>query len=163
MVYSVFSESLLWLLWVKDRTITSKKTNKQTKMTKPGSNWGCIRVVVCSSPERSPWTFFTIPTTLWASWSILGGFIEKKLTHWERRIRLPMQEKWVRSTGGEDLLEKERATHSTILAWEIPWTEEHGGLESMGSQRVRHDWTTKQRQQQLSFTDSQPSRIEQGM
>jgi len=50
-----------------------------------------------------------------------------------------MQEKWVQSTGGEDLLEKERATHSTILAWEIPWTEEHGGLQSIGSQRVRHD------------------------
>ena len=39
----------------------------------------------------------------------------------------------------EDLLEKEMATHSRILAWEIPWTEEPGGLQSMGSQRVRHD------------------------
>ena len=46
-----------------------------------------------------------------------------------------MQETWVRSLGGEEPLEKEMATHSNILAWEIPWTEEHGGLESMGSQK----------------------------
>ena len=45
----------------------------------------------------------------------------------------------VQSLGPEDLLEKEMATHSSILAWKIPWTEEPGGLQSMGSQRVRHD------------------------
>ena len=50
-----------------------------------------------------------------------------------------MQETWVRSLGWEDLLEKGTATHSTILAWRIPWTEEAGGLQSMGSQRVGHD------------------------
>ena len=42
----------------------------------------------------------------------------------------------------EDPLEKEMATHSSVLAWRIPWTEEPGGLQSMGSQRVRHDWVT---------------------
>ena len=52
-----------------------------------------------------------------------------------------MQETWVRSLGQEDLLEKEMATHSSILAWRIPWTEEPGGLQSMGSQRVRHNFT----------------------
>ena len=45
-----------------------------------------------------------------------------------------MQETWVGSLGWEDPLEKEMATHSTALAWEIPWTEEPGGLQSMGSQ-----------------------------
>ena len=45
-----------------------------------------------------------------------------------------MQERWVRSLGQEDPLEKEMATHSSILAWEIPQTEEHGRLQSMGSQ-----------------------------
>ena len=45
----------------------------------------------------------------------------------------------VRSLGQEDLLEEGLATHSSILAWRIPWTEELGGLQSMGSQRVRHD------------------------
>ena len=54
--------------------------------------------------------------------------------------RLPtMRETWIQPLGGEDLLEKEMATHSSILAWEISWTEEPGRLQSMGSQRVRHD------------------------
>ena len=54
--------------------------------------------------------------------------------------RLPaMQETRVQSLGWDDLLEKEMATHSSILAWRIPWTEEHGRLQSMGSQRVGHD------------------------
>ena len=50
-----------------------------------------------------------------------------------------MQETWVRSLGGEDPLEKEMATHSSILAWKTPWTEKPGGLQSMELQRVRHD------------------------
>ena len=50
-----------------------------------------------------------------------------------------MQETWVRSLGGEDALEEEMATHSSILAWRILWTQEPGGLQSMGSQRVRRD------------------------
>ena len=58
-----------------------------------------------------------------------------------------MQETQVRSLGGEDTLEKGMATHSSILAWEMPWTEEPGGLQSMGLQRVRHDIVTKQQQQ----------------
>ena len=54
--------------------------------------------------------------------------------------RLPtMQETHVQSLGREDLLEKEMATHSSILAWKIPWMEEPGRLQSMGLQRVRHD------------------------
>ena len=53
------------------------------------------------------------------------------------------QEMWVQSLGGEDPLEKEMATHSSILAWKIPWTEEPGGLQSMGSQRVGHDRATE--------------------
>ena len=49
------------------------------------------------------------------------------------------QETWVRSLGREDPLEKGMATHSSILAWRIPWIEEPGGLQSMGLQTVRHD------------------------
>ena len=57
--------------------------------------------------------------------------------------RLPtMQESRVQSLGWEDLLEKEMATHSSILAWKIPLTEEPGRLQPMGSQRVGHDWAT---------------------
>ena len=47
---------------------------------------------------------------------------------------------WVRSLGWEDTLEKEMATHSSIFAWKIPWTENPGGLQSMGLQRVGHDY-----------------------
>ena len=50
-----------------------------------------------------------------------------------------MWETWVQSVAWEDPLEKEMATHSSILAWKIPWTEEPRGLQSMGSQRVGHD------------------------
>ena len=49
------------------------------------------------------------------------------------------QETWGQSLGQEDILEKEMATHSSILAWKIPWTEESGGLQFMGLQRVRHN------------------------
>ena len=53
-----------------------------------------------------------------------------------------MQETWVWSLSWEDPLEKEMATHSSILAWRIPWTEDPDRLQSMGSQRVRHNWAT---------------------
>ena len=60
-----------------------------------------------------------------------------------------MQQTWVPSLDREDSLEKEMVTHSSILAWEIPWTEEPGGLQSMWSQRVKQDLVTKQQQMQL--------------
>ena len=53
-----------------------------------------------------------------------------------------MQETRIQSLGREDPLEKEMATQYSTLAWEIPWTEDPGGLQSMGLQRVRHDWAT---------------------
>ena len=55
-----------------------------------------------------------------------------------------MQEMWVWSMDKEDPLEEEMPTHSSILAWKIPWTEEPGRLQSMGLQRVGLDWATKQ-------------------
>ena len=58
----------------------------------------------------------------------------------QRLKRLPgIWETQVQSLGREDPLEKEMATHSSTLAWKIPWREEPGSLQSMGSQRVRHD------------------------
>ena len=58
----------------------------------------------------------------------------------QRLKHLPaMLETWVQSLGWEDPLEKEMATHSSILAWRIPWIEEPGGLQSTGLQRVGHD------------------------
>ena len=60
----------------------------------------------------------------------MGQMVKHLPTIWETRVQ---------SLGREDLLEKEMATHSSILAWKIPWTEEHNSLQSMGSQRVGHN------------------------
>ena len=67
-------------------------------------------------------------------WGFPSGSAVKNLP-----ARQEPQETWVQSLGGEDPLEEGMATHSSILAWRSPWTEEPGGLQSMGSQRVRHD------------------------
>ena len=67
----------------------------------------------------------------WIAWTSLVAQTVKRLP--------TMQEIWVQSLGQEDLLEKEMATHSGILAWKISWTEQPGGLQSMGSQRVGLD------------------------
>ena len=68
------------------------------------------------------------------AFTILSSLVAQTVKH------LPiMQETWVQSLGQEDLLEKEMATYSSILAWKTPWTEEPGGLQSMGLQRVGHD------------------------
>ena len=78
----------------------------------------------------------------------LGGHKELDVTEYplwaslvaQKVKRLPaMRETWVRFLGREDPLEKEMATHSSVLVWEIPWTEEPGGLQSTRSQRVRYD------------------------
>ena len=74
-------------------------------------------------------------------WGFLGGSAVKNPP--------AMQEMWetpVWSLGGEDPLEEGMATHYIILAWRIPWTEEPGGLQSMGLQRSGHDWATEQAQ-----------------
>ena len=61
----------------------------------------------------------------------------KKVTQMVKKLP-EMQETWIQSLGREDPLEKGMATHSSILAWRIPWTEDPGGLQSMGSQRAGH-------------------------
>ena len=66
-------------------------------------------------------------------------FFEASLVAQRLKCLPAMQETWVRSLGQEDLLEKEMATHSSIFAWRIPWTEEPGRLPSTGLQRVGHD------------------------
>ena len=73
--------------------------------------------------------------------------------------RLPViQESWVWSLGWEDPLEKAMATHSSTLAWKIPWVEEPGGLQFMGSQRVGHDWATSHYLTALCFPSSPSKR-----
>ena len=89
-------------------------------------------------PLLIPASFLPSQKSFWASGSgtaIIGASLVAQLVK-----NLPaMQETWVRSLGQEDPLEKETATHSSILAWRIPWTEKLGGLQSLGSQRVGHD------------------------
>ena len=65
-----------------------------------------------------------------AKTSLVAQTVKHLPTMWETQVQ---------SLGGEDTLEKEMATHSSILAWKTPWIEEPGGLQSMGSQRVGHD------------------------
>ena len=71
-----------------------------------------------------------------------------------------MQETQVLSLGQEDPLEEEMATHSSIIAWEIPWTEEPGGLQSMGSRRVGHDLVTKQQAWKNNWNSYMTKRVE---
>ena len=82
-------------------------------------------------------------------WSNLAAAAAATNTHtWTSLVaqtvkHLPiMREIWVQSLGWKDLLEKEMATYSSVLAWKIPWMEETGRLQSIGSQRVGHNWAT---------------------
>ena len=76
-----------------------------------------------------------------AWWATVHGVAKSRtrLSDFTFTIITAMWETWVRSLGQEDPLEKEMATHSSIFAWIIPWTEEPGELQSTGSQRVGHD------------------------
>ena len=83
------------------------------------------------------WSQWNCIAPLWRQSCFPSGSAGKNLTAVQKT-----QETRVWSLGWEDTLGKEMATHSSILAWRIPWMEEPGGLPSMGSQRVRHNWVT---------------------
>ena len=93
-------------------------------------------------------TFSSFQQQKWQSWSFSCVFL--CITRWQglpRRLSVKeptcqyrrCRRRWARSQDGKEPLEKEMATHTSILAWKIPWTEESGGLQSMGSQSVGHD------------------------
>ena len=91
----------------------------------------CKKIKPVNPKGNQPWIFIVYVLFVWAS------PVAQRLKH------LPvMWETQVRSLGREDPLEKEMATHSSILTWRIPWMEEPGRLQSMGLQRVGHDWAT---------------------
>ena len=78
----------------------------------------------------------------WLRQAVCGGIDPPPFNHLvAHRVKSPpaVQETWVRSLGQDDPLEKGLTAHSSILAWRIPWTEEPGRRQSLGSQRVRHD------------------------
>ena len=89
---------------------------------------------VLSEQNRRRWT---------SCWDLLM-YCEASLVAQTVKWLSTMRVTWVRSLGQEDPLEKELAIHSSTIAWKIPWTEEPGWLQSMGSQRVGHDWATSQ-------------------
>ena len=94
---------------------------------------------------RAGWSrrdLFADPVLLSPGFWFAGWFTEASPVTQTVKNLPATQETWVWSRGWEDSLEKGTATHSSILVWRIPWTEEPGGLESMGSQRVGHDWAT---------------------
>ena len=95
-------------------------------------------LVCCDS-----WGCEKLDMTEWLNWTELNCYHELPGDSNSKKKNLPaIQETWVWSLDLEDPLEEEMATHSSILAWRILWTEEPGGLQSMESQRVRHNWVT---------------------
>ena len=89
--------------------------------------------VKANKHETAGWWFFPVISMM----GLPGGANGKESTYQCRR------QTWVQTLGGEDPLEGEMAAHSSILAWRIPRTEEPGRLQSMGSERVRHDWASE--------------------
>ena len=89
-----------------------------------------MRIIDVTSTQLIVHNFVYFPQRIYHNLSLVAQMVKRLST---------MLETWVRSLGREDSLEKEMATHSSTLAWKIPWLEEPGRLESMGSQRVGHD------------------------
>ena len=97
----------------------------------------CGKVDYLDAQEAGKWW-------VWGWEATEGSFKQQRASLAAQRVRnLPaMQETWVWSLGWQDPPENGMATHSSVLAWRIPWTEEPGDLQAMGSQRVRHGWVT---------------------
>ena len=118
------------------RVVPAMKPREETNICEPDALW--------RPTNNSQWCL----NSVW-EWRVCGvGGIDLLIANGaslvaQRVKHLPArQETWVWSLGWEDPLEKEMATHSSILAWRIPWTEEPGGLQSTGLQRVGHDRET---------------------
>ena len=103
-----------------------------------------LNILKCQGKPSTTYQFSSVQllthVQLFATPWIAARQASLSITNWRSSLRLTsIEEMWVWSLGGEDPLEREIATHSSILAWEIPWTEEPGGLQSP---RVRHKWAT---------------------
>ena len=114
----------MFLLWIK----------RNTTLFKLSEYYLCISL-----------TWFLSTWEVESDWESFLRIMEPRASLVAQMVKNPpaMQETWVRSLGQEDPLEEGMATHCSILAWRIPWTEELGGLQSLGSQRVGHDWATQ--------------------
>ena len=118
-----------------------------TPVLLPGKSHGRRSIV-----DYSPWGRKESDTTERLNWTEQTFLMALMVKH-----LLTVQEIQVWSLGQEDPLEKEMATHSSTYAWKIPWMEEHGRLQSMGSQRVRHDWAISlSRKLIVPWSDTKP-------
>ena len=109
----------------------NNNNNKKHGATLENEEWSVVLAANLNRMVREAW---------WSEASLVA----------QRVKRLPaMWDTWVQSLGWEDPLEKEMATHSSSLAWDIPWMEAPGRLQSMGLQRVGHDWQNSCREASL--------------
>ena len=132
-----------WRQWGLEESDTTERLHFHFSLSCTGEGNG--NPLQCSCLEN--------PRDGGAWWAAIFGVAQsrtqlKRLSSSSSRVaqmvkNLPtVQETWVRSLGQEGPLEKGMATHSSVLAWRIPWTEEPGRLQSLGLQTVRHDWAT---------------------
>ena len=145
----VFWEWLTWMIWFKVSCDTAVSTHLETQTSqgmtgarkKMFLRW-FVHIIVGRMLQLFPgcwewscfWPHGPLQSTTW--YVLMIGLSGRESTCMHE-----MQERWVGPLGWEDPLEKGMATHSSILAWRIPWTEEPGELQSIGSQWVRHDWS----------------------
>ena len=120
---------------------------KERNLNKPRTTLGNFLTMLCKYLDVWRWGDGKNQATTWNSECPLGSLgpypTSKGFPGGSVLKSLPaMRESWVRPLGREDPLENEMGTHSSILAWRIPWTEEPGRLQSMGSQGVGHEWVT---------------------
>ena len=126
----------IWLHWVLFAAFQNLVEAWGILVPWPGTE---PRPLALGARSLSHWITMEIPSVGFLSYKQHKG-----LPWWLRWCGtcLPMQETQIQSLGQEDPLEEEMATHSRLLAWRIPWTEEPGGLQPIGSQRVGHNWAT---------------------
>ena len=124
--------SLRWHFLLQSMGSRELRLNSCGTCHKPRSNEACAsQLLSLCCRAWKPSTHFHIPTLRWVS--LVTQTLKNLPATWETQVQ---------SLGQEDPLEKGMATHSNILAWRIPWTEEPDGLQSIGSQRVGHNQVT---------------------
>jgi len=132
------------MLWSKFYPIEAKETVRCSAGIQNGSGkkiTGQWKSNAKLSPKSSGlWEFICWVWRL-HSWALSFPRSHSLIAQSIKRL-LTMQETWVQSLAREDPLEKEMATYSSILPWKTPWTKEPGGLQSLGSQRVKQNWAT---------------------
>ena len=131
----------LFTVWGKLEKATFSRAEAVSTRAHRLSNWAWTGFQSSQFPQfllswlPCAWTTcsWVFAFSIQAETSLVGQMVKRLSTMWETRVQ---------SLGWEDPLEKEMAIHSSTIAWKIPWTEEPGRLQSMGSQRVGHDWAT---------------------